>query len=238
MPAVQDIEFDLDLAQVEQLRGIRGNTRLRPRIQGLLPEILGEIRERNLIAAAISYQIIPIDAVPEGRIELHGGTVLETVLLARRLAHATGLAAGAVTIGGRIGETISQWFSRGWALKAALLEEIANALLFRVSDRFQLIVYGEAQERGLHTSGPLSPGDEGFGFDQQGKVLELAQADTIGISLSNMGFMVPVHSTSVVVGLGHGLPTWTQADNCQICRAREKCAHRHEIDTMGECLRQ
>jgi len=237
MPVISNIDLDLDLESVEKLRGVRGNNGLQPRIKALLPGLLSEINSKQLIVPLISYEIAQVNTVISDRIELHNGAVLQTPVLSQRLANASEIATGVITIGAAIGKTISHWFETGQALKAALMEEIANAFLFKLSDHFREIIDAEADKKGLEASGPLSPGDEGFDLGQQTIVMSLAQAEKTGISLSLMGLMAPIHSSSIVIGLGKQLPKWTQADNCQICRAREKCAHRHEPVSLEECPR-
>jgi hypothetical protein len=111
-------------------------------------------------------------------------------------------------------------------MKAILLEEVANAVLFETSNRLQSLAEEQAAEMGLRASGPISPGNhEGFGLEHQTTLLALAGAENIDITLTQSGQMIPIHSISVVIGLGKRVHKWTDDDNCRICRSRDKCRH-------------
>jgi hypothetical protein len=236
MPVINDLIIGLDLAEAENLRAIRGNNRIHPRMLAMLPEILAEISTGKLINPAAGYRIIEVKQVKPGRMELHDGTIFAAPILTHRLARASALAVGVITIGRAISEAISGYFSTGENLKAILMEEIANALLFKTSDHFQDVIDNEAARLGLQASGQLAPGNEGFDFTQQPQVLALAGAERVGISLSATGLMDPVHSTSVLIGIGKRMPRWSQFESCQSCPSRDKCVHRKESNTVAACV--
>lgn len=196
------------------------------RVRALLPEVLAEVDERGLITPRICYEVVAVGRTRRGRITPEGGPVLTAPLLAHRLARATHMLFGTATIGAAMADEIRSCFSAGQNLKAVLMEEIANVALFEAANELLCAAQEQASRMGLSASGPLSPGDhEGFGLDQQATVLALAGAGRIGISLTSTAQMDPVHSASVVIGLGRNMRKWTRLDDCRSCKSRQKCSH-------------
>jgi len=157
---------------------------------------------------------------------LENGDILVAPLLAHRIAGASHILFGVATIGSAMAETVRRCFTQGNSLKAILMEQLANAALFETINRLQTLAEKRASAVGLTASGPLSPGDhEGFSLDQQATVLKLAGATKIDIAMTQTGQMNPVHSISVVIGLGTSMRKWTKVDDCRICRSRDRCCH-------------
>ena len=227
MPVVDNFTIEFQIQDADKLKSLSYTGSMHPRIRGLLPEILAYLHEADLVVPAISYEIVKIDSIKPGLISLRGGNTLLTPLLSHRLAGASYISFGVTTIGTGIAKTVSRWFAEGRHVKAYVLEEIANALLFKVSEKLQELIETQAALLGLSTGGPVSPGDhDGFEIDQQKTVLALAGAGAIGIKMTSTNQMDPVHSVSFVSGIGRKMKKWSRADNCSICRAREKCIHR------------
>ena len=233
MPVIKDFDIGLQLNEVDKLKSLSGSGSMHPRIRGMLPEILECLHKDKLVAPGISYEIMKVDAIQPGFITLDGGGALKSPLLSHRLARASSMSFSVATIGASIGKTIRQWFTDGRHVRAFVLEEIANALLFKVLEQMRITIETQAEQMGLTTSGPLSPGDHhGFDIDQQETVLTIAGASKLGISLTATNQMDPVHSVSVVTGIGKKIKKWSRMDNCSICRARDKCVHRLNFEEL------
>ena len=227
MAEVSNFNIEFQLEDADKLKSLSCTGSMHPRIRAMFPEILSHLHETRVVEPRISYEIVEIDSIEPGLINLRGGGKLLSPLLSHRIARASHLCCGVVTLGSGIARTISDWFSGGSRVKAFVLEEIANTLLFRVSEQFQQLVEARAAGMGLSTSGSLSPGDhDGFDIGQQQAVLALAGADAIGITMTSTSQMDPVHSISFVSGIGQNMKQWSRADNCAVCRARDKCIHR------------
>lgn len=233
MPVVENIDIDFQLHDVDKLKSLGGSGSIHPRIRGMLPEILDCLKKDKLVVPGICFEIVKVDAISPGLVTLDGGRTLHSPLLSHRLARASSMSFSVATIGASIGETIRQWFADGRHVKAFVLEEIANALLFKLLEQMRVTIEAEAEKTGLTTSGPLSPGDhDGFDIDQQETVLAMAGAVNLGISMTTTNQMDPVHSVSVVTGIGKRIKKWSRLDNCSICRAREKCVHRINFEEL------
>lgn len=233
MPVVDNFNIGFQIQDADKLKSLSSTGSMHPRIRGLFPEILSYLHEADLVVPAISYEIVEINSINPGLISLQGGKTLRSPLLSHRLAGASYMAFGVTTIGSAVAKAISHWFADGRHVKAFILEEIANALLFRVSEKLHGIIEVQAQQMDLTASGSISPGDhDGFEINQQEVVLALAGADAIGINITSTNQMDPVHSVSFVSGIGMNMKKWSRVDNCSICRAREKCIHRLNYEEL------
>ena len=124
MPVIHDIDVGFEADEVEKLPGLRCRDLMHKRVLSMLPEIMAGIKRDNLIHPALAYNIVPVKSLSNGVIELEEGTRLHAPLLTHRLARASELAFGVVTIGSAIAESINQLFKTGKQLKAVLVEEI------------------------------------------------------------------------------------------------------------------
>ena len=226
MPVINDQTAGLDIPKLEELVGLNGHRAVNSRILDLLPEILADINDGTLLKPAKCYEVVAVRKIRSGKVTLDSGVTLDTPLLAHRMARASQILFGIATIGGAMAEAVRRCFKDGKTVKAILLEEVANRALFETANGLHALAEEQASLMGLSTSGPLSPGDHnGFGLDQQASVLALAGADNLGITLTQTGQMNPIHSASVVIGLGKKMRKWTRIDECKTCRSRDKCGH-------------
>lgn len=234
MPVIHDIDVGFAAGEVEKLPGLRCRGLMHKRVQSMVTEIMDDIEKHNLLQPALAYGIVPVKFLSNGVIELEQGTRLHAPLLAHRLARASALAFGVATIGNAFAETIEQLFKAGQQFKAVLMEEIANACLYKVSLQFQRRVDAEVDRTNLQASGTLAAGDEGFDLSEQEQVLALAGATAINVSLSESFMMKPRHSLSNVIGIGRRMQKWTQIENCSVCKSRERCPHRQSIEVLSQ----
>lgn len=226
MPVINDQAIELDAPALEGLAGLPCSRRVTARIRDLLPEVLADVNNGGLITPRICYRVVAVEKTTPGRITLQGGLTLNAPLVAHRLARATHILFGAATIGAAMAGEVRRCFRDGSNLKAVLMEEAANVALFEAANELQSAAEAQASRMGLGPSGPLSPGDyDGFGLDQQENVIALAGADRLGITLTRTGQMNPIHSASVVIGLGRNLRKWTRIDDCKTCKSRDRCSH-------------
>lgn len=234
MPVIQDIQVSLNANEAGKIPGLRCRGLMQQRVLDMLPDIIGDISNDNLIQPALAYNIIPVKSKNRDVVELEQGTCLHAPLLVHRLARASRLAFAVVTIGNTIAETINHLFKTGMQLKAILMEELANAYLFKLNMYLQQLVDEAAAAETLVASGALAPGDDGFDVTEQASVLKLAGAADINVSLSRSFMMKPRHSVSHVIGIGRKMQRWTQVENCAECAARDRCPYRHTAEVRPQ----
>jgi hypothetical protein len=223
MAAVENLAIEFTREDVYQQLGLKTRGQVHPRIKRLIPEVIDKVQALDLIKPAYSYNVVNIEKRILNRVRLKGGWEISSPLLVHRLAGASHLAVGAITIGQALSDQVSAWFAVGDYSRALILDAIGNSALFRLCDLFEGICESEATDRGIRSSGALSPGDDGFGLECQRALMAIAEADRCGIRLLENDLMLPVRSLSVVTGLGERVKRWSQAESCASCSSRERC---------------
>jgi len=226
MPVIYDIRLNLDMEQVLRRQGIRDRAKLRPQFTTLSRELLDIINELHLLRPAIAYELHPVVQVSNDKLWLGSGMVLQGCLLARLLGSAVELAAIVCTIGPHLEEKVADYFAQNDPLRAVLLDGIGSAAVDILAQEACKLVQREAALRGYEASSPFSPGMHGFPLTAQWTLLRLVPAGQIGVHLTSSAMMVPCKSTSMVLGLGPEMPTWTQAEACQRCNLNSTCRYR------------
>lgn len=188
----------------------------------LREEALDLVRTEQLLEAAYSYRIVPLDAPPAPFLRA-GGERLHAPRLLPESGTLTALGCAVCTAGPMIEARVRSLFAEKRPSLALALDELGNALLFEVSRQAQDRMLADAVRQGLTFGGELRAGDPGLALDAQAAVLRLAQAGGIGVRLGSSGqAMQPLKSVSMVFGIGIDLPK-THWSRCDDCSSREKC---------------
>jgi hypothetical protein len=105
---VEDLAFELILDEVEQLPGLRRHGSLPPGIKRLIPEVVAEVRQFDLIKPAYNCRIFAIEKRTLTGVQLSGGWTINSPLLIHRLAGASLLAVSVITIGDALSNRVSE----------------------------------------------------------------------------------------------------------------------------------
>jgi hypothetical protein len=199
---------------------------LAPAVARLRREALALAATERLVDAAYSYRIVPLEVSARGPADdvlCADGETLAAPRLLPESGKLTAIACGVCTIGAALETRVQSLFAERRASLAVALDSLGNELLFAVSRRAQDRMLADANKRGLSMAGELRAGDPGLAIESQSAVLKLAQAKSIGVTLSRGQMMQPVKSTSMVLGVGLELPAakWSR---CDTCASRARCA--------------
>jgi hypothetical protein len=224
VPLLSDVPLEISLAELLRLRTLHSADGLHPRIRALLPEVLAEASGLDLLRPGVVWKSRRVLEVSGTRVRLAGGAELaQAEAVVGLLGEAEELVMAVGSIGPALDRTAREWFAGGRELEAFVLGEIGNLAIGKLGDCIPQKVGEWAAARGLETSGALSPGGTGVELSEQRVVVEVAAARRIGVELSSACMLVPVKSVSMLIGLGHGLPTWTHAQACELCASRDTC---------------
>jgi hypothetical protein len=187
----------------------------------LRAEALDLAERESLVAAAYSYRIVSLES-PAGDSLCLDGETIEAPWLVPTTGELTAVACGVATIGPGLETRVRELFASRRAALAVALDEVGNELLFAAARRIQDRMLSDARKRGLMMAGELRSGDPGLALETQAAILRLAGASAIGITLSNGFLMRPLKSTSMLLGVGLGLPAvkWSR---CDCCPSLERC---------------
>ncbi len=224
MPVVSDYPLEISLAELRRLRTLHGKNGLHPRIRGLLPEILAEVVERKILEPGIAWESFRLLEASGTRVRLAGGSELtQAAAVVELLGTADELVMAVASIGPELDGVAREWSAEGRTVEAFVLGEIGSLAIGKLGDGIPVSVAEWAADRGFETSGALSPGGTGVDLTEQRIVVELAGAQRIGVELTSACMLAPVKSMSMLIGVGHGLPTWTHAQACDLCSSRDRC---------------
>ncbi len=226
MPVIRDIPLSLKTSEVLQREGLGGGAKVRPEIKSLIGELLASIDGNHLLEPAIAYEIRSITEMSPEQVSLEGNTVVHGSLIPSVFPKSKELAVAIGTIGPKLERQASDYLKQGEPLRGMLLDGIGSAAVdMLVPEAYQLIA-GEVSPRGYEVSSPVNPGMPGFPIKEQRQLLKIAPAGEIGVSLTSSGIMVPLKSTSMVIGIGPKMARWTRAEVCARCHLRETCPYR------------
>ncbi|MBK6866120.1 MAG: hypothetical protein IPG91_22715 [Ideonella sp.] len=219
--------FDVlrEAAEAPALRGARRPSSARQRLRA---NALQLVRDEALLDPAYCYCIVALDAPASATLQV-GRETLHAPRLLPPSGQLTALACAVCTLGPRVEQRVRALFVERRASLAMAIDELANELLFAVSRRAQDRIHADVTRRGLTMAGELRAGDPGLALEAQPAVLRLAQAETIGVTVGAGLLMHPHKSTSMVLGVGIGLPPaqWSRCDECPrraTCRAVARVA--------------
>lgn len=227
MPVFRDVELTLDVDRVVAHWGRRKHRLAKGRVPEIVADLIAAIETNRWLRPTMSFGIQRVVVHTERGLELKDAT-LTSPLLAHRLCRAQLIAAGVCTLSQPVSAEISRLFAVKEPLRAVLLDEIATIALYGLSDRLEQCLREQALHLGMEVSGMLGPGEQGFDLSQQATILQLAEAEAIGVSMTSTGMLKPAKSISMVAGLGTRMPSWDRGDNCARCNARERCPYREQ----------
>jgi hypothetical protein len=215
MPSIRGVDLKRELAS-GPLEGLSpASTRLREQAISL-------IRDKKLLEANYSYNIVPLDHSADGPRLQAGGERLEASRLLPESGELTALGCAVYTLGPRFEAHISELFQQRRAALAVVLDELGVELLFAMGRRVQDRMLSECYRKRLSMGAELHAGDPGLDLDAQAAVLRLAEAQAIGVAMHKGQLITPLKSGSVVFAVGHNLPelAWS---HCESCPSNNKC---------------
>ncbi len=226
MPVVSGVPLSLSLGEVLRREGLRGYSR--PEIKELVLELLNYLKSLSLLETAIAYEIYPVVQVTPEQLPLGNGLVIKGSLPPSLLPEVRQLAVAVCTIGPGLENKVAEYFNCGEPLRGLLLDGIGSAAVDALVREVCRLVADEASSHGYQSSSPLYPGMPGLPLREQQPLLEMVPAREIGVSLTPSGMMIPRKSTSMIIGLGYRMATWTQREACARCHLSQDCPYRVE----------
>lgn len=225
MVVLRDFPIKIELADI--LRGQGGDPdklNLRESVRLLYEEVVDEAS--SLVEPAVAYELCPVREIRHSQVVLGNGQVFRSHLIASVLGAASEMALVVCTIGGGLEKRVSEYFAEQQAPKAVMLDAVGIEAVHQVAEEASRHIESEAAERGLKASIPLNPGISSFcSLEEQKVVFKVVAAQKIGVKLSPASVMVPLKSTSMIIGLGENVRTRDAGTQCSFCSLRETCRH-------------
>ena len=225
MPVVRDIQLSLKPNDVLRREGFKKYATVRPKIKNQIIELLASIESNHLLEPVIAYEIYTITGISSDKVSLEGDKAIGGSLIPSNFPEAKELAILVCTIGPGLEKQVTAYTKSGETMRGMLLDGIGSAAVDVLNQEACRFIAGEASPRNYQASSPVNPGMPGLPITEQSNLLELASASRIGVSLTSSGIMIPRKSTSMAIGIGLRMKTWTQVEICARCNLRETCPY-------------
>jgi len=184
------------------------------------------MKNDRLLEPAIAYEIYSITGVRHNKLGLESKAALHGPLLPSVLDEAKHLAVVVCTIGSKLEEKVADYLDKDEPLRGLLMDGIGSAAVDALAQQACNLVKHEAALHGYQASSPFNPGMPGFPISEQWQMFRLVPVEKIGVSLTSSGVMVPRKSTSMVIGIGLQMVTWTEPEVCARCGLNKTCHYR------------
>lgn len=135
----------------------------------------------------------------------------------------------AATVGDSIEAEISAQFAQGNYTQALLLDAAATTAVETAIDQLEAALRQRFQKEGLRLCQRFSPGYGDWDIRVQPRMLVLAQAERIGVSLTESCMLTPRKSVTALIGLTQEAPR-IEARACRDCNLTD-CPARKEKET-------
>ncbi|MCP5144214.1 MAG: hypothetical protein H6978_05270 [Gammaproteobacteria bacterium] len=199
--------------------------------QRFRPDAIALVKNEDLLDAAYSYRIVPLEQ-PVGPTMRLEGEQFDAPMLLPASGELTALACCVCTVGSKLSQRSTALFGERKPSLALALDDLANELLFAVARRAQDRILADCMRRGLTASGELNAGDPGLSITAHEAVVKLSWAHAIGVKLNHGEQLVPLKSTTMIMGVGHDLPR-SVFSRCELCPSRFKCTLKHTTEGLS-----
>ena len=211
--AVQDLEIEVDPAEVRRYLGYPRSRRPRPRVQRRLDALWEEARAL---------------ARPRGVCRMIDGERSAAIGLPRATAR---VAVAVCTLAGALEAESRRRGDRGEVLDAMILDAFGSAAAEAAADALNGEICVWAHARGWHPAPRVSPGYGAWDVRAQAGLLSLLPAAAVGVELTPALMLVPHKSVSFAVRFPEKKPSAvSRRHKCQHCGLLD-CPYREVPDS-------
>ncbi len=169
----------------------------------------------DMIHGGFMFRMVDLGSERDGVLHLEGEEI-HAPWLVPEVGELTGVAVGLATIGSRPEDRTRRLFAEKKASVALGLDSLGTAMLMATARGMEARLWGVARRAGLTVAGELRPGDPGLAIGVHANLLRLLEPERMGVRLSTGGVLTPLKTTTVMYGVGIGLPpaNWSSCDHC------------------------
>jgi len=199
MPILNDIAFSINKDEV--LKALQFQSRT-VRIDTVIEAHIDEQIEQAYILAEprAVYETFPACYRDDGYVLDSVGYRLISKHLLRHLKKIEMVSVFACTVGVDIDDRIKQYLSEKALTQATILDAVASVAVEVVADQINEIIRRDAHLQKYSLRRRYSPGFGDWGLEEQGKILQIINAECIDISLTEAYVMMPEKSVSALIG--------------------------------------
>ena len=137
--------------------------------------------------------------------------------LRKHLACATQVIFLSATVGEMVEQAASDAFARGEYALGMLIDAAATAAVEQTADELEKLLANQFAKLGFRMTFRFSPGYGDWDLSEQDKVVKLANAEAIGVTLTDSLMLMPRKSITAVIGLCPDIEEETPSKGCNRC---------------------
>jgi hypothetical protein len=225
MPVLDYVNLKPDIEHVLIRAGAKDNPQAKTRIVSTVQELLLYVDKAGLLSPAICYEYYDVEEIEKNKVILDNDISLYIPMRIFKNYKIRSIVVVICTIGLSLEQETSKMFNQGQPFRGYLLDNIGNTAVDMLSQTACNIIEAEAISRNIKTSSPVGPGMFSIPVTEQPKLIALARADRIGISLSAACEMIPRKTVSMIIGMGNTMPLWSKAHVCKTCSLSKTCQY-------------
>ena len=137
--------------------------------------------------------------------------------LRKHLSSATQVIFLSATVGEMVEEAASDAFAKGEYALGMLIDAAATAAVEQTADELEKLLANKFAQLGFKMTFRFSPGYGDWDLSEQGKVAKLANAEAIGVTLTDSLMLMPRKSITAVIGLCPDIEEEKPSKGCNKC---------------------
>ncbi len=137
--------------------------------------------------------------------------------LRKHLSSATQVIFLSATVGEMVEEAASDAFAKGEYALGMLIDAAATAAVEQTADELEKLLVNKFAKLGFKMTFRFSPGYGDWDLSEQDKVAKLANAEAIGVSLTDSLMLMPRKSITAVIGLCPDIEEEIPSKGCNKC---------------------
>jgi len=146
---------------------------------------------------------------------------LPPTVISKHLANALKVVVIAVTIGPKLEELVSNYFTNNEYTLGLLLDAAGTTAVEIAADQACELIKQEVNKQGYSTLFRFSPGYGQWDITVQPQILSLANADEINITATPSCMLLPRKSITAVIGLTANAPTITHDEKIKLSKCHQ-----------------
>jgi len=182
----------------------------------------------QLIDAKYWYGLEDVTAVEGLTSVIRDSVAFESRVVADLLERCSKIVVFLTTIGGELETKVRKLAEDGSVVHAYVLDAVGSIAAEQAASHVETVAAEMARADGLVASRRFSPGYCDWNITQQRSLFRLAKADSIGVSLTELGLMLPRKSVSGIIGLGSSGSGVETYNPCLDCTRKDCLGRRHK----------
>lgn len=177
----------------------------------------------KLIKPVYIFKLKAIEGIRENQVFIADSLVFISDIVSYVLSDCRWAAIFLVTIGGSLGEELARLEKEEEMLEAVILDAIGSEAIEQTCSRLESAVREKARASGYQATARYSPGYCDWDVSQQRVLFRALDSASIGVSLTESSFMIPLKSVSGIIGIGK---FGTKPSPCLTVCKKASCSYR------------